>query len=77
MGSFLLGRRGRCGVALVVTQHAFALGDRVALGDDITGVVEEIIYRRNCVKPLYHICYWANGEQRFVTVPEEDVWERE
>lgn len=50
----------------------YALNDQVNIGS-IFGIIEEIIFRRNCIQPLYCVSYWHEGEQKLITVPEQDI----
>lgn len=56
--------------------HQYNLGQRVQIGDDrcIMGTVFEIIWRKNCIRPLYQIGYWLDGKLIYEVLPEEDVY---
>ena len=57
-------------------EAAYGLGAEVKIGDDrcITGHVHEIIWRKNCLLPLYQVAYWLNGKLLFEVLPEEVVF---
>lgn len=48
-------------------------GDRVIIGDDITGIVERVIYGRGMIRPLLLVEWWCDGDVRAREFDIEDV----
>lgn len=57
----------------------YRCGDQVIFGDDIYGVIEELIFCRQMIDPVYLVEYWHNGELRATRLHEADLrpWKAE
>mgnify|MGYP001791994776 CR=1 FL=1 len=51
-------------------------GDSVWIGDDVPGVVDRLIYTRNCRVPIYLVEWWDRGEIKCREFYEADVRKR-
>ena len=51
----------------------FNPGDKVIIGGEIEGVIERLIFSRDCNVPLYLVEWWDNGDTRQREFNERDI----